>query len=82
LTQKINVIIYKSLTILKSHHLTAKGKKMRANVSVIVRKGDINKALRALERKLRNNGLWEYDPDKRAYSGGKKVKKRSRRKAP
>ena len=55
---------------------------MRANVSVIVRKGDINKALRALERKLRNNGLWEYDPDKRAYSGGKKVKKRGRRNAP
>ncbi|MDD5031838.1 MAG: hypothetical protein PHR36_02210 [Patescibacteria group bacterium] len=55
---------------------------MSDNARVAVKNGDVEKTLRTLEKRLRKSGLWEYDPDRRPYSGGKKVRKRGKKKAP
>jgi len=48
---------------------------MKVNASVFVRHGDVDKALKILKRKLKNQGLWGYDPKNRYYKEGTKRKK-------
>ncbi|MDD5071847.1 MAG: hypothetical protein PHQ42_03885 [Patescibacteria group bacterium] len=48
---------------------------MKVNASVFVRNGDIDKALKALKKKLEKQGLLGYDPEKRRNKDGKKRKK-------
>lgn len=48
---------------------------MSINVSVSVRDGNIDKALKILERKLKKEGLWKYDPEERRYPKEKKRKR-------
>lgn len=60
---------------------------MIINASVLVKDGDVGKALRALERKLKKQRLWGYDPEKRRYpertkrKRGRERKKRGREKS-
>jgi uncharacterized protein YqcC (DUF446 family) len=48
---------------------------MSVNASVRVINGDVNKALNTLEKRLRKEKLWKYDPAKRHYRQKKKNKK-------
>lgn len=48
---------------------------MIINASVFVKDGDVNKALEILKKKLKKQGLWGYDPEKRRYPEGTKRKK-------
>ena len=48
---------------------------MIVNASVVVINNDVNKALRALKKKLEKQGLSGYDSEKRRYKDGTKRKK-------
>ena len=48
---------------------------MKANVGVIVRNGNVDKALKALKKKLEKEGLLGYDPENRYRKEGTKRKK-------
>ena len=48
---------------------------MKVNASVVVKDGNVDKALKILKRKLEKQGLWGYDPKKRYYKDGTKRKK-------
>jgi|GEM_PF-2803663 len=50
-------------------------RKMKASVGVIVRDGNVDKALKALKKKLEKEGLWGYDPKNRYYKEGTKRKR-------